>query len=120
GAPGGSPIQAFETHRAGLQALGRGEIDVYFGDRGLLLNQISELKSLDRSIPIRLTPDQFSYEPYALAMRAGEHRLRIEVDRALSAAFLSQEVFADIEAEMGGADLSELAAFLYVLVALPE
>ena len=41
-------------------------------------------------------------------------------DRALSAAFLSQAVFDDIEAEFGAFELSELAAFLYVLVALPE
>ncbi|MFN3260781.1 MAG: transporter substrate-binding domain-containing protein [Pikeienuella sp.] len=120
GAPGGSPVTRFDSHRAGLEALARGEIDAYFGDQGLLLHQLAVLKREDRLIPIRVLPDQFSYEPYSLAMAAGERRLRLEVDRALSAAFLTQEVFSDIEAELGEFALSEFAAFLYVLVALPD
>ena len=120
GGPGGSPVLRFDSHRAGLEALARGEIDAYFGDQGLLLHQLSVLKREDRLVPIRVLPDQFSYEPYSLAMAAGERRLRLEVDRALSAAFLSQAVFDDIEAELGAFDLSEFASFLYVLVALPE
>ena len=120
GGPGGSPVVAFESHEAGLRALGRGEIDVYFGDQGLLLHQLQVLKTEDRLIPIRVIADQFSYEPYSLAIAAGERRLRLEVDRALSQAFLSQAVFADIEAALGAFEMSEFASFLYVLVALPE
>lgn len=119
-AAGGSPIREFASHREGLLALAAGEIDAYFGDQGLLIHQLGELKKADRLIPIRVIEDQLSYEPYSLAMKAGEGRLRLEVDRALSRAFLSQEVFDDIEAEFGELALSELAAFLYVLVALPE
>lgn len=120
GGPGGSPVIRLDSHRAGLEALARGEIDAWFGDQGLLLHQLSVLKREDRTIPIRVLPDQYSYEPYSLAMAAGERRLRLEVDRALSAAFLGQEVFDDIAAELGAFELSELAAFLYVLVALPD
>lgn len=119
-APGGSRVVEFESHEDGLRALGRGEIDVYFGDQGLLLHQLQLLKAEDRLIPIRVPPDQYSYEPYSLAMPGGERRLRLEVDRALSQAFLSQVVFEDIQASLGEFELSELAAFLYVLVALPE
>lgn len=120
GNPGGSPIVEFHSHREGLEALGRGEIDVYFGDQGLLLHQLDVLKKENRLIPILVIEDQFSYEPYSLAMKAGERRLRLEVDRALSAAFLDRTVFDDIDAALGEFQLSELAAFLYVLVALPE
>ncbi|QIE56340.1 amino acid ABC transporter substrate-binding protein [Pikeienuella piscinae] len=120
GEPGGSPIIEFESHRKGLEALGRGEIDVYFGDQGLLLHQLDVLKREDRLIPIRVIEDQFSYEPYSLAMKAGERRLRLEVDRGLSTAFLDRTVFDDIDVALGEFQLSELAAFLYVLVALPE
>lgn len=120
GAAGGSPIRQFDSHREGLEALGRGEIDVYFGDQGLLLQQLQALKAEDRLIPIRVLSDQYSYEPYSLAMKAGEARLRLEVDRALSSIFLSQEIFDEIDAALGAFELSELAAFLYVLVALPE
>ncbi|WP_340109941.1 amino acid ABC transporter substrate-binding protein [Pikeienuella sp. HZG-20] len=120
GAAGGSKVLEFDSHRAGLEALGRGEIDVYFGDQGLILHQLGELKREDRAIPIRVIADQFSYEPYSLAMKAGEHRLRLEVDRALSAIYLDQTVYDDIEAAFGEFQISELAAFLYVLTALPE
>lgn len=117
---GGSELREFVSHEDGLRALGRGEIDAYFGDQGLLLHQLGVLKREDRLIPIRVTQDQFSYEPYSLAMKAGEGRLRLEVDRALSAAFLSQDVFSDIETALGDFEMSDFAAFLYVLVALPE
>lgn len=120
GAPGGSEIREFSSHREGLEALGRGEIDAYFGDQGLLLHQLGLLKREDRLIPIRVIEDQFSYEPYSLAMKAGERRLRLEVDRALSTIFLDQTIFDEIDAAFGEFQLSELAAFLYVLVALPE
>ena len=120
GDPGGSPLREFASHEAGLRALGLGEIDAYFGDHGLLSYRLAALKAEDRLIPIRVLPDQFSYEPYSLAMKGGERRLRLEVDRALSAAYLSQAVFDDIEAEFGAFEMSDLAAFLYVLVALPE
>ncbi|MEM8753049.1 MAG: amino acid ABC transporter substrate-binding protein [Pseudomonadota bacterium] len=118
--PSGSPVVEFDSHEAGLRALGRGEIDVYFGDQGLLLYRLGVLKREDRAIPVRVLPDQFSYEPYSLAMKTGEARLRLEVDRALSALYLSHEIFDEVDAALGAFEMSELAAFLYVLVALPE
>lgn len=118
--PAGSPVVEFEEHRDGLVALGAGEIDVYFGDQGLILAQLGALKAEDASIPVRILADQFSYEPYALAMKRGETRLRLVVDRALSEMFLSQEVFDVLQGELGDFEVSDLAAALYVLVALPE
>ncbi|MEM1277754.1 MAG: amino acid ABC transporter substrate-binding protein [Pseudomonadota bacterium] len=118
--PVGSKVIAFDSHEQGLRALGRGEIDIYFGDQGLLLYQLSVLKAEDRLIPITVLPEQFSYEPYSIAMKGGERRLRLETDRALSRIFLSRVVFEDIEKAFGTFEMSEVAAFLYVLVALPE
>ncbi|MEM8793370.1 MAG: amino acid ABC transporter substrate-binding protein [Pseudomonadota bacterium] len=118
--PGGSAVIEFGSHEEGMRALGRGEIDIYFGDQGLLLHQLAVLKAEDRLIPITVLPEQFSYEPYSLAMKAGEHRLRLETDRALSDIYLSQDIFDEIEAAFGDFAMSDLAQFLYVLVALPE
>lgn len=120
GAEGGSPVVVFTSHREGLEALGRGELDVYFADQGLLLDQLAKLKREDAATPIAVIPDQFSYEPYSLAIRAGEDRLRLEVDRALSRVFLTKEIFDEVDAALGEFALSEFASFLYVLVALPE
>lgn len=116
----GSQVQEFPSHRAGLTALAQGEIAIYFGDQGLLLHQVATLKSENPDMQISLTSDQYSYEPYSLSMRTGERRLRLEVDRALSEVYLSQEVFDDIEAALGKFQMSELASILYVMVALPE
>lgn len=120
GAPAGSDVIEFANYQLGLQALGEGRIDVFFGDQGLLLHQVSKMKEADRLIPIRVIDDQFSFEPYALAMRAGEQRMRIEVDRALSRIYRNQEIFDDIEASLGAFDMSELTALIYALMALPE
>ncbi|MEM9043439.1 MAG: amino acid ABC transporter substrate-binding protein [Pseudomonadota bacterium] len=118
--PAGSIVRQFSSHREGLEALGRGEIDIYFGDHGLLLYQLSVLKAEDRLIPITVAPEQFTYEPYSLAMPAGERRLRLETDRALSQIFLSEVIFTDIQEAFGSFDMSDLAKFIYVLVSLPE
>lgn len=118
--PVGSDVVPYPSHYDGLKALGEGKIDIYFGDQGLLLYQLSKVKAEDRTIPITVIQDQFSYEPYSLAMKAGERRLRLEVDRALSEVFLNQEIFTEIEDAMGQFQMSDFAAFLYVLVALPE
>lgn len=120
GQEAGSPLIEFADYKAGLTALAEGRVDVFFGDQGLLLYQVGELKQADRLTPIKVIDDQYSFEPYALAMRAGEHKLRIEVDRALSAIYRSQEIFDDIEAALGAFEMSELTALIYALMALPE
>ena len=119
-APAGSALVEFPDYETGLRALGAGKIDVFFGDQGLLLYRLGELQREDGQIPIRITDDQLSFEPYALSMRLGEHRLRTEVDRALSALYRSEEIFLEIEAALGPFEMSDLTALIYALMALPE
>ena len=116
----GSALIEFTSHSDGLMALGDGLIEAYFADQGLLLYQMGRFESTGGSAAIKVLDDQFSYEPYAIAMPLGEHRLRIEVDRALSATFRSDEIFDEIEAAMGPFEMSGLTALIYALVALPE
>ena len=116
----GSQLIEFATYEAGLKALGDGRIDVYFGDHGLLLFQLDALKRADRLIPIKIADEQFTYEPYALAMPLGERRLRLEVDRVLSEAYRSQEIFAEIERAFGGFEVTDLTTIIYGVMALPD
>ena len=119
-APVGSPLVEYPDYETGMRALGAGKIDIFFGDQGLLLHQLGELQREDGQIPIHVIDDQLSFEPYALSMRLGEHRLRTEVDRALSAMYRSDEIFLEIEAALGQFEMSDLTALIYALMALPE
>lgn len=118
--PAGSAVIEYASHEAGLKALGDGTIDIYFGDHGLLLYQLDALKRQDRLIPIKIADDQFTYEPYALAMPPGERRLRLEVDRVLSHAYRSQEIFDEIARAFGGYEVTDLTTIIYGVMALPE
>lgn len=107
----------FENHPAGLAALNAGELDVYFGDQAILLFQIAT-QGLSESIVVM--DEIFSFEPYALVMKRGETRLRLEVDRALSVIYDRGEIYAIITDELGDYPLPPEARAVYQIVGLPE
>lgn len=108
---------AFDSHPAGLHALDRGEVDVYFGDQAILLFQIDKLGMADR---IEVMEEIFSFEPYALVMRRGESRLRLEVDRALSSIYNLGQIYLIIAEELGDYPLPPEARAVYQIVGLPD
>ena len=110
-------IQSYDTHVDGLNALQEGEISAYFGDQAILRYQLGEMRP---PIPLKFSPNQFSFEPYALAMKRGETRLRLMVDSALSKTFASGAIFTHINASMGEVSLSDLALAVYQVVTLPD
>ena len=112
-----SPLKLYDDHAAGLTALVNGEIGAYFGDQAILIYQLSQLRP-DK--PVKLSKVQFSFEPYALAMKRGESDLRLEVDRALSEVYRSGEIHSHLAAAFGDVALSDLAMKLYRVVELPE
>ncbi|MEL7464426.1 MAG: amino acid ABC transporter substrate-binding protein [Pseudomonadota bacterium] len=109
--------RAYASHLDGLAALQSGEIAAYFGDQAILRYLIGEIRP---TVPLRFSPNQFSFEPYALAMRRGETRLRLEVDRALSETFASGAIYTHINASLGEVTLSDIALAVYQVVTLPE
>jgi len=110
-------IQSYDTHIDGLNALQDGDVSAYFGDQAILRYQLGEMRP---AIPLKFSPNQFSFEPYALAMKRGESRLRLEVDAALSQTFASGAIFTHINASLGEVTLSDLALAVYQVVTLPE
>jgi polar amino acid transport system substrate-binding protein/glutamate/aspartate transport system substrate-binding protein len=112
-----SPLRLYDDHAAGLTALTNGEIGAYFGDQAILIYQLGQLRP---EKAVKLSRTQFSFEPYALAMKRGESDLRLEVDRALSKTYRSGAIHDHLAAAFGDVGLSELAINLYKLVALPE
>jgi len=110
-------IQSYDTHIDGLNALQDGDVSAYFGDQAILRYQLGEMRP---AIPLKFSPNQFSFEPYALTMKRGESRLRLEVDAALSQTFASGAIFTHINASLGEVTLSDLALAVYQVVTLPE
>ena len=110
-------IMSYDTHVDGLNALQEGEVSAYFGDQAILRYQLGEMRP---PIPLKFSPNQFSFEPYALTMKRGETRLRLEVDSALSKTFASGAIFTHINASMGEVSLSDLALAVYQVVTLPD
>ncbi|MEM7059049.1 MAG: amino acid ABC transporter substrate-binding protein [Pseudomonadota bacterium] len=107
----------FPSHVAGLKALVENRIDVYFGDQAILLFQIEEQRYTD---DIVVMEDIFSFEPYALAMKRGETRLRLAVDRALSSIYARGLIYKMILDELGDYPLPPETRALYQIVGLPE
>jgi ABC-type amino acid transport substrate-binding protein len=110
-------IRTFPTHKDGLEALTNGDIDAYFGDSAILRFQTRRLSLDDR---IELMGETFSYEPYAIAMKRGETRLRLAVDRALSESYDNGVIYNLILNELGDFKISPEAQAIYGIVGLPE
>lgn len=110
-------IRAFPSHTRGLKALHDGDIDLYVGDRAIVLFQIGLHGFFDR---VSVRPEVLSYEPYALAMRGGERRLQLAVDRALSQIYEEGQIFEMIQAELGNFEISDQTRALYDILSLPN
>ena len=110
-------IRTFPTHKDGLVALTNGAIDAYFGDSAILRFQTRRLGFGDR---IELMGETFSYEPYAIAMKRGETRLRLAVDRALSGIYDNGVIYNLILNELDNFKISAQAQAIYSIVGLPE
>lgn len=110
-------IVTVATHDEGLARLRKKDFDGYFGDRILLLGL--KLGSADPK-EFALSGHLFTHEPYALAMRGGERRLQLAVDRALAGLYRSGEIAQVVDNWMPGAEVAGLLEALYILQALPE
>lgn len=110
-------IVIVESHTDGVRKLKAAEIDGYFGDRVVLLG----LKLSDEKPDSLAVSDRFiTLEPYALAMRRGDGRLRLIADRTLATLYRSGEIARIFERWMPGGKPSPLLRSLYLLQAIPE
>jgi polar amino acid transport system substrate-binding protein len=75
-------------YKAGVQALRDKKIDVFFGDRALILGTLHETGAPDLFIFDRL----FTQEPFSLALARNDDDFRLLVDRTLREMFTSKEI----------------------------
>jgi ABC-type amino acid transport substrate-binding protein len=107
-----------DSREQGFAMLTEGRVDAFASDRFLLLNAFTSLKS---NKPLRLMDEDFSVEPYALALPRDDARFRIVVNRSLAEVFRSGEIAQVYEHWFGQfGQPSLLLSALYYLQQVPE
>lgn len=110
-------VVAVKSHFDGLAQVESGEISAYFADWGILLGL---LQRSDHPEVLRLSPRQFTYEPYALALARGDDDFRLLVDATLSHLYASGAIEPIFSKAFGPAQPSDLLKAVYILNSLPE
>lgn len=113
----GAELVLFASHVEGLEALQRGDVEAYLGDQSILLYQLGRMRPTVQPVVARET---LSREPYALAMRRGEGRLRLALDRELSRIYESGEIYGLIQESLGRVQISPEIEAIYDVVAIPD
>lgn len=109
---------AVKDHHDGVARLLKGELAAYFADRAILYFLMRGSGAADK---LFLSDQQFTYEPYALALQKGDSEFRLAVDRALSHIYRSGEISTVFTAAFGpGAEPTDELSALYRMSALPE
>jgi ABC-type amino acid transport substrate-binding protein len=102
----------------GIAKLKSGAVDGYASDRVVLIGLGLQSKTGSN---FRVLDEDFSVEPYALALPRGDPDFRLEVDRALAKLYRSGEIEAVFDQWLGPLGRpSTLLTALYYLQSLPE
>jgi len=109
---------AVSEHNEGLRGLLDGKFDAYASDRLLLAGLLSTAPDASK---LKLSPEIFSYEPYALMMRRGDNAFLASVDRTLSSLYRTGGVIKIYEKWFGPyANAAPLVKALYLLHSWPD
>jgi glutamate/aspartate transport system substrate-binding protein len=107
-----------DTRERGMSLLKDGGAEAFASDRFLLF---SLLKAAESAKPLRLIEEDFSVEPYALALPRNDPEFRLAVNRGLADLFRSGEINQVYTRWLGQfGQPSLLLSALYVLQAIPE
>ncbi len=109
-------VVAVADHEKALEMLENRKLDAYFADRAILQYLIAGRQVTN----LLVSPESFSIEPYALAMKRGDNDFRLAVDRALSAIYSSEAIVEIFRNTFGDIEPSEAVRMLYLISALPE
>ena len=111
-------VLSVKTHAEGVDAVEKGTVAAYYGDRAILTFWLLDGKSRPG---LMIADIYLSVEPYALALRRGDEDFRLAVDRALSQIYRSGEVAKLFAASFGATTIpSPMLQGLYMTSALPQ
>jgi glutamate/aspartate transport system substrate-binding protein len=105
-------------HAAGIQAVESGKVTAYASDKVILVGLLT--RSANPSA-LELAPGQFSYEPYAFAIRRGDADFRLVANRALARLYRSDDmprIFDKWFGKLGKP--GDVLVLMYALNGLPE
>jgi ABC-type amino acid transport substrate-binding protein len=108
-----------KDHNEGIEALLDGRVDAHAGDQLVLIGLAKSAKEPGR---LALSPEIFSYEPYALMVKRNDADFRLVANRVLARLYRSGEIGAIYEKWFGdwGGRPSPLLLAMFALNALPE
>jgi polar amino acid transport system substrate-binding protein/glutamate/aspartate transport system substrate-binding protein len=106
------------SHDEGLAKLEAGEIAAYFGDQAILMFLAA---GSDAPEKLKLSEEQLSFEPYALALARGDSDFRLLVDRALARIYRSGTIDQLFRNAFGpNAEPTPALRALYLINGIPE
>ena len=111
-------VVAITDASEGVAMVESGSVDAYAGDKIKLVGLAVQAKEPAK---LALLADELSFEPYAMALPRNDSALRLEVNRALTQAYLSgdiETIFAQWLGKLGRP--SALLAVMYLLNSIPE
>ncbi len=109
-----------KDHYDGIEMLARHELEAYGADRATLA---TAAKTLRDPTAVRIIPGSYSYDPIALAMRHGDPRFRLAINRELSAYFRTKTAREKVERwllHLTTVDQDRVLASMFVLSTRPE
>lgn len=111
-------VVTIEKADDGIAMLESGAVDLYAGDRIKLIGLVAQAKDPTK---FSLPPEEFSYEPYALALPRGDSALRLEVNRALTQVYVGGDIEVIFNQWLGklGRPTNMLMA-MYLLYSIPD
>ena len=109
------PVSSHDEGRAKLEA---GEIAAYFGDQAILIFLAKESAAPGK---LKLSDQQFTFEPYALALARGDDDFRLLVDRTLAQTYRSGRIDVVFKSAFGdNANPTPALRALYLINGLVE
>ena len=108
-----------KDHDQGMKMLEKGEVDAHAGDQIVLVGLARTAKDPNK---FAISPELFSYEPYALAVRRNDADFRLVANRVLAQLYRTGQIAQVYDKWFGdwGGRPSRLLLAMYVLNGLPE
>jgi polar amino acid transport system substrate-binding protein/glutamate/aspartate transport system substrate-binding protein len=112
----GADVRPVTDHAEGLRAVETGEIDAYFGDQTILYALRDSSTEKDNLVVARNT---LTLELHGLALPLGDHRFRLEIDRALSQLYRSGRMAEIFENTFPTVEPGDSIRYIHTFVPVP-
>lgn len=109
-------IRPVSDHADGLRAVESGTIDAYFGDQSILYALLASSPEKDRLV---VAGNTLTLELHGLALPLGDHRFRLEVDRALSRMYREGRMAAIFTAAFPDAEPGDRIRYIHTFAPIP-